>query len=287
MNYVIRSALNQFPIVKIFEVDTDDTIVAYIQQAYTWVDSHLGEAVGMAYRGEREQALALLATGLATLPHSELPGDLRDQVSVRGRYLRWQVECLGLPPQEESRLRDALISELQDYHGSRYAEASARAYLLQLRALAWRDDGVPYPVADFRADLAALPEWGRTLEVYIYIATCAFLHRDREIMEECFTVFTTHSDGFMADYLWTRANLMYQLLKGTAAPRDLAEMLRRIEHPHQWTDFERVLLPACIKDGLFRDNSACAALGARLYELHATAPDMPKRLRATGRIMRD
>jgi hypothetical protein len=268
-------------------MDEHSVKVEYIQLAYDWVDQHLAPAVQAAFRDEREQALASIERGLAGLADSDLPADLQDQVRVRGRYMRWQMECLGQPPAEEARLRGELIAEFEHYHGSSYAETAARAYLLQLHTLAWRDDGVPYPLARFRADVDALPEWGRTLEVYIYIATSAFLHRDREIMEDCFTMFTIHSDGFMADYLWQRVNLMYQILKGNAQPRDLEELLHRVEHPHLWNDIERVLLPACIAEGLCRDDGVCNALGALLQELHSATPDMPKRLRATGRIMRD
>lgn len=268
-------------------MDEDSVKADYIQRAFTWVDAHLGQAVQSAYRDERDRALAELAEGLAELSGSDLPGDLQDQVRVRGRYMRWQIECMGRSASAEAQLRSELIHEFEGYRGSVYGENAAHTYLLQLRTLAWRDDGVIYPHAGFRADLKSLDSWGWTLEVFIYISTCAFWHRDMEVMEECFTAFTAHADGFMADYLWQRANLMYQLLKGGATVRDLTEMLRRIEHPHQWTDIERVLLPACIEQGLFHDNAACAALGALLRKLNTTTPSMPKRMNATGRIRRD
>ncbi len=187
----------------------------------------------------------------------------------------------------EAGLRSELIEEFSRFEGSPYATACARVFLMQLHTIAWRDDGITYPHSEFRANLAALPEWAFTLEAYIYIATCAFLHRDMEVLEDSFTVFMTHSDGFMADYLWQRVNMMYQLLKGAATERDVEELLCRIEHPHQWHDIERVVLPVCIAHGLCNNDSVCHALGALLYRLYSIPPQMPKRLRATGRIRRD
>jgi hypothetical protein len=253
----------------------------YLQAAYTWADTHCTEAIKAIYCADRDTALVVLAAAAEQLPGSGLPAELLDMVGVRIRYMRWQAERIGCSASEVTRLRQELIAELQQHAGDVYGTGVARCYLLQLRTIDERDHGMPYPVEDFHADLEAIPSELRTKELLLYFSAWAFLHSDMALIEECFGVYTVESEGFMADFLWQRANLMYQLLKDRATSRDVIELIRRVEHPNQWHDVEMIMLPTCIRRGLL-DDEACQALGKLLQNHNAYPPQMPpRRVRTT------
>ena len=255
-----------------------------LERAHRWFNEHCPAVFEKLHDYDREGGLEALAGVEAELQITdELPVELKEYLAVRLRYVRWQAERLDRSPQEIEPLQAALLAELAVPVPNELATGARRSYLIQLRTMMLRDGEADYPPAEFKAHYAAIPPELHTSELDLYVASWGYLARDVEVLAEILEDYTVNPGVYQTSFVWQAINLMYQLVTTKASARDVAEMLRALQHLRHWQFVEKLLWRECSDLGLVDEHNE-QRLAEKLEELGATDRPFTQIERRTKRM---
>lgn len=241
-----------------------------------WHEQHVDPIVHALYRQTPAVARELLAQAVAALPGSQLSREFTQMTQYRLHYTAFQIAMLAGKGQELDAALQSALDGLAEPAISTLA-ASTRARLL-LQTLIIADTNGIRALGDSEFDLlfANASRHSLNAELWFFVSGWAFLHQRREIVVQAMEFMTIHAAGYQSDFVWQRVHLMQLLLDGCASQRDVLELIRRFEHPHQWDLTARQLWPACQAAGLV-DEKVEQALAARLAAISFEPPPLLRR----------
>jgi hypothetical protein len=229
--------------------------------------------------------LALLRAELAR-EDCPLAPEVHEVVALYLHWLDWQV-VRSFAPLEARPAKYAEVLAAFDRPAATPLGNICRCQLaLQLLINQEGPENLSLGPERFHALYAAVPPAYRHSEFCYYVASWAFRHNDLQVLEDAYEFLTVHPDGMSSDYTWQYVNLMYQLLKRTVTPRDVHELLKRMQLPQELRQFERFIYPEIVRRGLLDEGMNDWLLRTR-QRLEAMPPHRPHRELATKRIKRN
>jgi hypothetical protein len=225
---------------------------------------------------EARERLRLRRAQLAD-PLTPLDPQSREVLSLYSYWLDWQVTRAFEPTAAWPAKQGELRAVFEQPAVTRLGEVCRHKLLIQLLVNLETPGKLSFAPERFHALLRRVPPEERHSELYYYVAGWAFRHADLPALEEAFEFFTVHADGVASDYNWQYVNLMYQILKGAAGPRDVHELLLRMSLPQEVRQFRLFILPELQRRGVLTPALAAEieATGQRIAALppHRPAPE--------------
>jgi hypothetical protein len=188
-------------------------------------------------------------------------------VELGEQFAQTQAQLEELPPLGP--LSDRVLAKVQ----------------LALIGIGTRRGFIVVDAARLRGILARIPEEFRTPNIWYYVVAWAFPHDDLELLEQALEHQTVETTGWNDDYYWLRTNLMYQLVRGTAARLDIEKTIRGYRHPRHIADFRNLFLTRCESAGLM-DSGLLALLEQREAELDPLQASSPERVPKTAHVVK-
>lgn len=258
----------------------------YLSPAWSWYTKWCNPIIASMYLGDRDAVRRMRQEAWDALAACDLDDDRRQCAYYRLSYVSWQ-ELLRLGTHAEAmagytRLLDQLSSPPQ----GPLSAAMCQRMQLQSQCHADVEGLADCSVSEYLRLRSGLPQYLRDPELYHFVASWAFKHRQQETLEESLEIMTFNSTGYQSDFSWQRVNLMHLLLQGRATQRDVLELIKRLGYPHHWRVVQTSLWNAVEAAGL-ADSKVQAALAAKLDQLHAMPPKAPGHADSTKRIRKD
>jgi hypothetical protein len=241
-----------------------------------WYEQWCDPIVFELYRENLAQCRVLLASAHTELERGALNADDTQALRLQLDFLEFQFEWnLGGDDVDGLALWNAVMERLNIETCGETSAHFRNFLLLIVRVLGDLRGHRACPEAEFTALFERIPPGDRDSEFWYYAAVWAAAHDSRRYIGLAYEEMLTEPGGFLRHEIWLRINLIYLLMEGRAAERDVIETIKVFTHHNQMRRFTESIWPRIEQAGL--DTPAvCTAVEHKRAELRRAQMEPPK-----------
>lgn len=231
-----------------------------------WIDQFIRPINADLQAGNEEGARQIIAAARQHLSGSELDPDNARALELFLYFLDFKNARIQLDEANTPMLFGKAREELGKPPAGPISQLTGAMLLLELLVNGHHLGLYDLGTSEFHQRFNAVPAAGRTHHFWYYTSGYAFITGDESIVTEAYKLYLVNPSGSADYYTVQRLKLMLSLMQNRATPKDIIELLRRVQTLPQITEFNLVFYPRVQAAGLVDDEvlEACAAKEAEI-----------------------